>query len=183
MASRIDGPRVAAKSRQPRQLVVFLHGYGADGHDLIEVARQWQPWLPDAEFIAPHGSGSLYAIAGRPPVVSADLSRSGRAMARRRCSASGLDAFLDSELDRMAIDDSKLALVGFSQGTMMALHVGLRRRRVLAAISWLFGTARRTRTPGRVDSKVIEHKAPADPVGSRGCGPGDSPRCAVPVVK
>ena len=45
-----------------------------------------------------------------------------------------LDAFLDEELARLGLDDSRLALVGFSQGAMMAMHVGLRRRRAPAAI-------------------------------------------------
>ena len=52
--AKIDGPRLPARSRHAKQLVVFLHGYGADGNDLIELGRQWQPWLPDAEFVAPH---------------------------------------------------------------------------------------------------------------------------------
>jgi phospholipase/carboxylesterase len=48
--------------------------------------------------------------------------------------APGFNAFLDAELDKLQLDDSKLALVGFSQGTMLALHVGLRRSRPPAAI-------------------------------------------------
>ncbi len=52
MAAELDGPRIAPRSRGPaRQLVVFLHGYGADGNDLIEIGRQWQELLPDAAFV------------------------------------------------------------------------------------------------------------------------------------
>ena len=54
MTTTIDGPRVQAQSGKPRQLVVFLHGYGADGADLIEIGRQWRALLPDADFVAPN---------------------------------------------------------------------------------------------------------------------------------
>ena len=54
MSKTIDGPRIQAHSGKCRQLVVFLHGYGADGADLIEIGRQWRSFLPDAEFVAPN---------------------------------------------------------------------------------------------------------------------------------
>ena len=54
MPSSITGPRLAPASGTAKQLVVFLHGYGADGDDLIEIGRQWQRWLPDTAFVAPH---------------------------------------------------------------------------------------------------------------------------------
>ena len=56
MAAELDGPRLAPKNGPARQLVVFLHGYGADGNDLIEIGRAWQRLLPDAAFVAPHAS-------------------------------------------------------------------------------------------------------------------------------
>ena len=54
MAVELDGPRLAPRSGSARQLVVFLHGYGADGNDLIELGRVWQQLLPDAAFVSPH---------------------------------------------------------------------------------------------------------------------------------
>ena len=51
---RLDGPRLNARSGKYRQLVILLHGYGADGADLISLGRQWQQLLPDAEFVAPN---------------------------------------------------------------------------------------------------------------------------------
>src|SRR5882672_12608691 len=50
----LDGPRLAPKNGPARQLVVFVHGYGADGNDLIEIGRAWQVFLPDAAFVSPH---------------------------------------------------------------------------------------------------------------------------------
>ena len=65
MAAELDGPRLGPRAGgRPRQLVVFLHGYGADGNDLIEIGRAWQALLPQAAFVAPHapepcGSGAF----------------------------------------------------------------------------------------------------------------------------
>ena len=52
MAAPLDGPR--AGSARPRQLVVLLHGFGADGRDLVSLGRQWAGLLPDAAIVAPH---------------------------------------------------------------------------------------------------------------------------------
>jgi len=140
MADPITGPRLDAKSGRPKQLVVFLHGYGADGKDLIEIGRQWRTWLPDAAFVAPNApepcamspmGRQWFALSSRRPddARGADERWAGVVKARP-----ALDAFLDAELARLGLDEQRLALVGFSQGTMMALHVGLRRRRAPAAI-------------------------------------------------
>jgi phospholipase/carboxylesterase len=127
MASTIDGPRVAAKSRTTKQIVVFLHGYGSDGNDLIQIAKQWQPWMPDAAFVAPHApEPCAQAPGGRQwfPLTMRDLEERWDGCIK---AAPILNDFLDAELNRYNLDDSKLALVGFSQGAMLALHVGLRR--------------------------------------------------------
>src|SRR5213592_3190580 len=52
--AELDGPRIEPRSGPARQLVVFLHGYGADGNDLIEIGRAWQSLLPAAAFVSPH---------------------------------------------------------------------------------------------------------------------------------
>jgi phospholipase/carboxylesterase len=124
----IDGPRVAAKSGKARQLVVFLHGYGADGADLIEIGKQWRSFLPDADFVAPNApERCTMSPMGRQwfPLTMRDPDERWRGVIAARPT---LDAFLDAELEKRGLDERALALVGFSQGTMMALHVGLRRR-------------------------------------------------------
>ena len=136
MAARIDGPRLPARSQQARQLVVFLHGYGADGHDLIAIAREWQRWLPDAAFVAPHAPDRCtQSPTGRQwfPLTFRDPDERWRGVVAAR---PDLDAFLDAELKRHELDDTRLALVGFSRGTMMALHVGLRRRRLAGILGY-----------------------------------------------
>lgn len=140
MTVALDGPRVAAANGRADSLVVFLHGYGADGNDLIELGRQWRGQLPGTAFVAPHAADRCagaptgrqwFALTGAPPddPSGADQRWQGVVAAR-----GALDAFLDAELARLGLDGSRLVLVGFSQGTMMALHVGLRRPRAPAAI-------------------------------------------------
>ncbi|MBI1869335.1 MAG: dienelactone hydrolase family protein [Methylocystis sp.] len=134
MAALIDGPRLPAKRGAAKQLVVFLHGYGADGKDLIEIGRQWSSLLPGAAFASPHAPDRCpLSPAGRQwfPLTMRDAEERWRGVVAAR---PALDAFLDAELAKHSLDESRLALVGFSQGTMIALHTGLRRRRAPAAI-------------------------------------------------
>jgi phospholipase/carboxylesterase len=126
--AELDGPRIAPHSRHAKQLVVFLHGYGADGNDLIDIGRAWQNLLPDAAFVSPHAPRPCgQAPTGREwfPLTFRDP---GERWAGVNMAAPALDAFLDAELARLNLPPSDLALVGFSQGTMMALHVGFRRQ-------------------------------------------------------
>lgn len=130
----LDGPRLQPLSGQARNLVVLLHGYGADGNDLIDIGRAWQGYLPDAAFVAPHAPEPCgMAGSGRQwfPLTMRDPHERWTGVVGAR---PALDAFLDAELARLGLDDRALVLVGFSQGTMMALHTGLRRSRAPAAI-------------------------------------------------
>jgi len=133
--AELDGPRLAPRARGPaRRLVVFLHGYGADGNDLIEIGRAWQPLLPDAAFVSPHAPRPCgQAPMGREwfPLTFRDPNERWTGV---NAAGPALDRFLDVELARNNLPASALALVGFSQGTMMALHVGLRRTTAPAAI-------------------------------------------------
>ena len=136
MSSRsIDGPRLAPASGGPaKQLVVLLHGYGADGKDLIGIAKQWQSLLPDAAFVSPHAPELcvMNPFGGRQWFELTFRESSDRAALEQM--APDINAFLDDELEALGLDGGKLALVGFSQGTMLSLHVGLRRRQAPAAI-------------------------------------------------
>lgn len=132
--AELDGPRIEPRSGTARQLVVFLHGYGADGNDLIEIGRAWQGMLPHAAFVSPHAPRPCgQAPSGREwfPLTFRDP---GERWTGVNAAAPVLNAFLDAELARRQLPPQALALVGFSQGTMMALHVGLRRAVAPAAI-------------------------------------------------
>lgn len=130
----LDGPRLAPASGKAGALVVFLHGYGADGNDLIELGAQWRSLLPDTAFVAPHAP-EVCALSPMGRQWFALTMRDQNERWAGVCKARpALDAFLDAELARHGLDETRLALVGFSQGTMMALHCGLRRPRAPAAI-------------------------------------------------
>ncbi len=135
MVSRLDGPRLAPKGGAAQQLVVFLHGYGADGNDLIAIGQQWQSLLPNAVFVAPHApEPCAQAPVGRQ-WFALDLRNEDELWRGVNRAAPLLNSFLDAELARYGLARDRLAIVGFSQGTMLALHVGLRRR-VAAVIGY-----------------------------------------------
>lgn len=123
----LDGPRIAARSGAPKQLVVFLHGYGADGNDLIDIGRAWQSALPDATFVSPNAPEPCAEAPIGRQWFRIDRSNPNGRWLGVTSAAPILHHFLDTELARHGLPASALALVGFSQGTMMALHVGLRR--------------------------------------------------------
>ena len=141
----LDGPRLPAASGKADALVVLLHGYGADGNDLIELGAQWRQLLPGAAFVAPHAAAMIPGFppgmgGGRqwfaldaydPNLLRRDPQHSAAVFATMLSGAEqvapALNDFLDAELARHGLNGNRLALVGFSQGTMMSLHVGLRR--------------------------------------------------------
>ena len=135
MNETIDGPRLAPLAGGPAgSLVVFLHGYGADGNDLIDIGRYWAPVLPDTAFAAPHAPEPCSEMpVGRQWFLLAhgDLHA---CYAGVRHAAPALDAFLDAELARLGRAAGNLARGGFSPGAMMAGQVGPRRRGRIAGI-------------------------------------------------
>jgi phospholipase/carboxylesterase len=123
-----------ASGGAPKQLVVLLHGLGADGHDLIGLAPHWAQLLPDAEFVSPDAPFPCDMAPYGRQWFSFQTRTPANVLAGVRAAAPLLHAFLDDALAARGLDDGKLALVGFSQGTMMALFVGLRRPKAAAAI-------------------------------------------------
>jgi phospholipase/carboxylesterase len=134
-AIRLEAIRLApAAGGDPRRLVVLLHGVGADGNDLIGLAHSWSRLLPDAAFVSPNAPFPCdFSPMGYQWFGLGSLSM-GELAAGVRHAAPILNRFLDEELDRYGLADDRLALVGFSQGTMMSLQVALRRPRACAGI-------------------------------------------------
>lgn len=120
----LDGPRLPPRAGgRADSLVVLLHGYGADGRDLIDLGKAWGKVLPRTAFVSPHGPDPCaQAPVGRQwfPLTSLDPHDLARGVAG---AAPILRRFLQEELDAHGLDATRLALVGFSQGTMMALDV------------------------------------------------------------
>lgn len=132
---RLDGPRFGpARGGAARQLVVLLHGLGADGDDLIGLAPEWARHLPEAAFVAPHAPHPCdMAPYGRQWFSVADRDPA-RMAAGVAAAAPLVEAFLAEELGRLRLPPEALALMGFSQGAMTALHAGLRGAVTPAAI-------------------------------------------------
>ena len=134
MAAELNGPRLEARGGQAKRLVVFLHGYGADGNDLIEIGRAWQGLLPDTAFVSPHAPRPCGQAPQGREWFPLTFRNSDERWTGCNAAAPALEQFLEAELARLKLPPSALALVGFSQGTMMALHTGLRRTIPPAAI-------------------------------------------------
>jgi phospholipase/carboxylesterase len=135
MMPSLSGPsRPPAAGGKPRRLVILLHGLGADGNDLIGLAPYWARLLPDAEFLSPNAPFPCdTAPYGYQWFSSQDRSREA-VLGGVRAAAPILDGFIDEALAERGLADSDVALVGFSQGTMMSLFVGLRRAKPIAGI-------------------------------------------------
>ena len=111
MSVELNGPRLDPEVGSAKRLVVFLHGYGADGNDLIELGKQWRKLLPDAAFVSPHAPERC---AGAPTgrqwfalnVLAPEDARGGDERWRGVVAARpALDAFLDAELARLGLDE------------------------------------------------------------------------------
>ncbi len=135
MSAPLDGPRrPPATGGAPTSLVIFAHGYGSNGDDLIGLAPVLARALPTTAFVSPNAPEPVPGYPGGHqwfPISRLDphlLAQGARA------AAGSLERFIDGELARHALPATACALVGFSQGSMMSLHVGLRRAEPLAAV-------------------------------------------------
>lgn len=135
MTGALSGPaRPPAAGGSAQQLVVLLHGLGASGDDLIGLVPHWATLLPHAAFVAPNAPHSCDTAPFGLQWFSLRDMDAAASRAGIEAAAPILDAFIDRELARHGLGDASLALVGFSQGAMVAFHVALRRRRPCASV-------------------------------------------------
>jgi len=137
MTRVLQAGRKEPLSGETRSAVIFLHGYGANGADLLGLADPLAEHLPDTLFIAPDAPE---ACAGSPmgfqwfPIPWIDGSSEEEAEAGLRAAAEDLNAFLDAVMVDEDLLPEQVVLVGFSQGTMMSLHVAPRREDAVAGV-------------------------------------------------
>ena len=135
--AELSGPMRAAKSGNGKYLVVFVHGYGADGNDLIGLADPLAEHLPDVVFHAPNAP---QRCTGNPmgyqwfPIPWLDGSSEADAAEGMASAAALLNDWLDETMKAEGVDEAHTLLVGFSQGTMMSLHIAPRRAEPLAGV-------------------------------------------------
>ena len=150
---QLDGPRhPPGAGAAPARIVLLLHGYGADGNDLIGLAPAWAPAMPDALFVSPHApfpcegapfGRQWFGITGRDTEMR---------LAGLRAASAMVDAFIDDLLEETGLPPAALTLAGFSQGTMLALHTGPRRAKPLAGI---LGYSGRLLAPELLDAELL----------------------------
>ncbi|MDE3028952.1 MAG: dienelactone hydrolase family protein [Paracoccaceae bacterium] len=154
MTRKLEFGRKAPVSGKTKSMVVFLHGYGADGADLLGLPDPLGPHLPDTVFIAPNAPDRC---TGNPfgyqwfPIPWIDGSTPAEAEAGMVTAAADLNAFLDARMAEEGVTPDAVALVGFSQGTMMSLYVAPRRA---AALAGVVGFSGRLIAPERLAAEI-----------------------------
>lgn len=170
MTRGLEYGRKGANRGQADSLVVFLHGYGADGADLLGLADALAPHMPATAFVSPDApepcSGNPF---GRQwfPIPWLDGSSEAQAAAGLAQAAKDLNAFLDDLLTSEGLTPDRLALLGFSQGAMMSLHVAPRRAEPVAGIVAISGrllAPERLAAEARVKPPVLLVHGDADAV-------------------
>ncbi|QBF31648.1 alpha/beta hydrolase [Thalassococcus sp. S3] len=137
MTRVLNAGRKDPVSGETRSALVFLHGYGANGADLLGLADPLGEHLPDTLFVAPDAPE---ACAGAPfgfqwfPIPWIDNSSEEEAARGMRAAVDDLNAFLDALMVDEDLLPEQVVLFGFSQGTMMSLHVAPRREDAVAGI-------------------------------------------------
>jgi phospholipase/carboxylesterase len=152
----LTGPTLAPARGPATHLVVLVHGYGADGQDLLGLANHWQGLLPTIAFAAPNAPTR---VPGSPGYQWFPISRIDPHEMQKGVEVAGpqLDEYLDGELARLGLPPENLALAGFSQGTMLSLHVGLRRKVRPAAIVGFSGLLAGLPPPGDIPPILLTH--------------------------
>jgi phospholipase/carboxylesterase len=147
--------RRGSLSGETGSVVVLLHGYGADGTDLLGLADPLAPHMPDTVFIAPDAPERC---KNNPfgfqwfPIPWLDGSSQEAAEASQTVSAGKLDRFLDEVLAAEGLRPDRMVLLGFSQGTMMSLHVAPRRPEPVAGV---VGFSGRLLSPERLAAEAV----------------------------
>jgi len=155
----LQSQRVGAHSGQAQSLVILVHGYGADGADLLGLADPLGPHLPDTVFVAPNAPNRC---SGNPmgyewfPIPWLDGSSEAEAQAGMSAAIEDLNGFVDAAIAAEGVSADRTVLLGFSQGTMMSLHIAPRRASALAGV---IGFSGRLLAPERL-AKEVQSRPP-----------------------
>lgn len=132
---KLSGPSFGPTAGGPAEsLVILLHGVGADGNDLIGLAPHFARALPNTAFVSPNAPYSCTMAPMGYQWFDIQVPDAGQRLAEIRQTALILDGFIDEQMVAHGVGDDRLALVGFSQGTMMSLFVAPRRASPCAGV-------------------------------------------------
>ncbi|MEE9389528.1 MAG: alpha/beta fold hydrolase [Paracoccaceae bacterium] len=155
MIRGLESARRGPAQGQAKQVVVFLHGYGADGNDLLGLANPLEPHMPDTAFVAPNAPEQC---VGNPmgfqwfPIPWLDGSSEEESARAMQAGVADLNAYLDQILLDEGLSADRMILLGFSQGTMMSLHVAPRR---VPAVAGVVGFSGRLLEPESLAEDVV----------------------------
>lgn len=136
---KLNGSVLTPLSGTAKQLVVILHGYGDSGQGIMGLGHEWREGLPDAAFVAPNAvspcdgfpSGyQWFALRANQPVDSTTYDRAEII----KPAAEALNDYIDAQLAHWGVAENQLAVMGFSQGAMMAMYTMPRRKTACAAV-------------------------------------------------
>ena len=149
----LSGPVVEPLSGSAKSAVILLHGYGANGDDLIGLAPPLSKILPDTVFMSPNAphrcaQNPFGGLQWFDVWEGDDYDR----LSQIELASATINAFIDSQLERLGLSDKNLALLGFSQGTMLSLHVGVRRIKCPAGI---LGYSGRLEAPEKLADEIL----------------------------
>lgn len=155
MIRELNSTRRGPAPGQAGQVVVFLHGYGADGGDLLGLADTLAPDMPGTAFVAPNAPETC---PGNPmgfqwfPIPWLDGSSEAESATSMARAVADLNGYLDQVLAQEELSADRMVLFGFSQGTMMSLHVAPRRNKALAGV---VGFSGRLLKPDALDNETL----------------------------
>ena len=130
----LQGPELKPLNGKAKQLIIFLHGLASDGDDLIALAPYLQKEFPDAHFLSPNAT-AIYDMAPYGYQWMSVKDRSPEVLYKQLEEVRPkLEEYITTKLDALEVTSDKLALIGFSQGTMTALHVALRFKKAIACV-------------------------------------------------
>ncbi|MBS0271474.1 MAG: prepilin peptidase [Proteobacteria bacterium] len=121
---------------QPKSIVVLIHGYGADGDDLLALGKSWASLLPDTLFIAPHGPSVCEMNSSGNQWFGLKDWDSARILKEIQTLTPSFNRYLDALLKTYNLSPDRLALVGFSQGAMLALHIAIHRPQCAGVVAY-----------------------------------------------
>ena len=123
----LQGP-VNESNNETEQLIFFLHGWGSDGNDLIQISHHWKKEIHKTTFIAPNGPDLCPQNPSGRQWFDILTENNIKMHQELQSSFSLLDKYIDNQLNRYNLGKEDFFLVGFSQGTMLSLHASLRRK-------------------------------------------------------
>lgn len=133
---KLEGPYIVPISGKAESMVIFLHGYGSNGDDLISIGEQWAPVLQDTVFLSPHAPDicESYPMGYQWFSIRA-LEQNHQAREEQAAlAAKHLNNFIDLQLEIWKVPEDKLVVAGFSQGAMMAMYTMPRRKSACAGV-------------------------------------------------